>query len=71
MAKVRSLPHAGRTVSTPRPGVNKDGDAVSNLVRFDDDGVAEVTDEQAEFLAYQFDSAEVVKESKSSSGKSG
>lgn len=62
MAKVhvRSLPHRNRQVSVPRPE-RVGTDAVSNVVVFDENGVAEVTQEQADFLVYQFDSAEVVK----------
>lgn len=74
--KVRSLPHRGRQVSVPRPETQqtnvRDTEVVhGNVVRFNEDGVAEVTEDQAEFLVYQFDSAEVVEESKSKSAKSG
>jgi hypothetical protein len=61
--KVRSREHAGKTVSLPRPGVNSKGDAVSGVVRFDEDGNATVTKEQGEFLISQFPSVSEVKRS--------
>lgn len=47
MARVRSLYHAGRTVAPPRPELGAPA-------RFDEHGVAEVTDDVADFLVYQF-----------------
>jgi len=62
MARVRLLEYRNRQISTPRPAVTEDGNVLGNVVHFDDDGVAEVTDEQAEFLVYQFAGAEILPE---------
>jgi hypothetical protein len=42
--------------------VTEDGNLVSNVIVFDDEGIAEVTDEQAEFLVGQFRGAEILDE---------
>jgi len=62
MPRVRLFSHRNRQVSTPRPVVTEDGNLVSNNVVFDDDGIAEVTDEQAEFLVGHFRGAEILDE---------
>jgi len=62
MPRVRLLSHRNRQVSTPRPVVTEDGNLVSNVIVFDDEGIAEVTDEQAEFLVGQFRGAEILDE---------